>query len=110
MVTESGAGPASTAASIAASGRPPVDVGEIVRREEQQSIRGQQRSEVPEHAADDVLRTVRERLAELIREAAIIPKTRRLTKPTRASKQRRIEGKKVRANIKKNRGKPRHDG
>ena len=53
---------------------------------------------------------VRERLAELIREAAIIPKTRRLTKPTRASKQRRIEGKKVRANIKKNRGKPRHDG
>jgi ribosome-associated protein len=48
---------------------------------------------------------VRERLAELIREAAIIPKTRRPTKPTRASKERRIEGKKNRANIKKNRSK-----
>lgn len=52
---------------------------------------------------------VRERLAELIREAAIIPKKRRPTKPTRASKERRIEGKKVRANIKKNRGRPRDD-
>ncbi|HVU20995.1 MAG TPA: alternative ribosome rescue aminoacyl-tRNA hydrolase ArfB [Rhizomicrobium sp.] len=48
---------------------------------------------------------VRERLAELIREAAVIPKTRRPTKPTRASKERRIEGKKNRANIKKNRSK-----
>jgi ribosome-associated protein len=52
---------------------------------------------------------VRERLIELIREAAIIPKKRRPTKPTRASKERRIEGKKVRAHIKKNRGKPRDD-
>jgi ribosome-associated protein len=52
---------------------------------------------------------VRERLVELIREAAIIPKKRRPTKPTRASKERRIEGKKVRANIKKNRGRPRDD-
>jgi ribosome-associated protein len=48
---------------------------------------------------------VRERLAELIREAAIIPKKRRPTRPTRASKERRIEGKKVRAGIKKNRSK-----
>jgi ribosome-associated protein len=52
---------------------------------------------------------VRERLAELIREAAIIPKKRRPTRPTRASKERRIEGKKVRANIKKNRGHPRDE-
>jgi ribosome-associated protein len=52
---------------------------------------------------------VRERLTELIREAAVIPKKRRPTKPTRASKERRIEGKKVRANIKKNRGRPFHD-
>ena len=52
---------------------------------------------------------VRERLAEMIREAAIIPKKRRPTKPTRASKERRIEGKKVRANIKKNRGRPRDE-
>lgn len=52
---------------------------------------------------------VRERLVELIREAAIVPKKRRPTKPTRASKERRIEGKKVRANIKKNRGRPRDE-
>jgi ribosome-associated protein len=52
---------------------------------------------------------VRERLTELIREAAIIPKKRRPTRPTRASKERRIEGKKVRAHIKKNRAKPRDD-
>ena len=48
---------------------------------------------------------VRERLAELVREAAIIPKKRRPTRPTRASKERRIEGKRVRAGIKKNRSK-----
>src|SRR5215472_17264081 len=35
---------------------------------------------------------VRERLAELVREAAVIPKRRRPTKPTRASKERRLEG------------------
>lgn len=52
---------------------------------------------------------VRERLAELIREAAVIPKKRRPTKPTRASKERRIRGKKNRANVKKNRGRPRDD-
>ena len=52
---------------------------------------------------------VRERLAGLIREATVIPKKRRPTKPTRASKERRIEGKKVRANIKKNRGRPRDE-
>jgi ribosome-associated protein len=47
---------------------------------------------------------VRARLAELVREAAVIPKTRRPTKPTRASKERRLEGKKLRANVKKTRG------
>jgi len=52
---------------------------------------------------------VRERLAGLIRKATVIPKKRRPTKPTRASKERRIEGKKVRANIKKNRGRPRDE-
>ena len=50
---------------------------------------------------------VRARLVELIREAAVIPKKRRPTKPTRASKERRLEGKKARADIKKGRGKPR---
>ncbi len=49
----------------------------------------------------------RERLFEQIREAAVPPVPRRATKPTRASKVRRIEGKKRRSNIKSLRqGKP----
>ena len=49
----------------------------------------------------------RERLIELIRQAAVAPIPRRATKPTKASKQRRIEGKKRRAGIKAlRRGKP----
>jgi ribosome-associated protein len=47
----------------------------------------------------------RARLVDLIREAAIPPKVRRATKPTRASKERRIEGKKVRARLKQTRSK-----
>jgi ribosome-associated protein len=47
---------------------------------------------------------VRTRLIELIREAAVIPKKRRPTKPTRASKERRLEGKKRNASLKKARG------
>ena len=47
---------------------------------------------------------VRTRLIELIREAAVIPKKRRPTKPTRASKERRLEGKKRNASLKKTRG------
>ena len=52
---------------------------------------------------------VRARLVALIREAAIIPKTRRPTRPTRASREKRIESKKLRARIKKNRGRPRDE-
>ncbi len=51
----------------------------------------------------------RERLFDLIRKAADIPKKRRPTRPTRASKERRIQGKKVRAGIKRGRGKPQSD-
>jgi len=47
----------------------------------------------------------RERLFALIREAAVKPVPRRPTKPTRASKLKRVEGKKIRSNIKKMRGK-----
>ena len=48
-----------------------------------------------------------ERLTALIREAAVAPIPRRPTKPTRASKQRRIEGKKRRSSVKAlRRGKP----
>ena len=41
-----------------------------------------------------------ERLIELIQEAAIQPKSRRATKPTFGSKQRRLEGKKIRSGTK----------
>jgi ribosome-associated protein len=46
----------------------------------------------------------RERLTDLIGEAAIRPKPRRPTRPTKASKQRRLEGKKRRATVKAMRG------
>src|ERR1700733_12740866 len=49
---------------------------------------------------------VRARLVELIREAAVIPKKRRPTRPTRASKERRLEGKKARSHVKKGRSRP----
>jgi len=42
-----------------------------------------------------------ERLVELIRAAAVRPKPRRKTKPSRAAKERRIEGKKRRGEVKK---------
>jgi ribosome-associated protein len=48
---------------------------------------------------------VRERLAALIREAAVIPKKRRPTKPTRASKERRLDSKKKHARLKRTRSK-----
>ena len=47
----------------------------------------------------------RERLAEIIRAALHVPKKRVATKPTRASKERRIAAKKKRAQHKQGRGK-----
>lgn len=49
----------------------------------------------------------RERLIELVRTAAVRPKARRRTKPTRASKERRLEGKRHRGETKKRRGRVR---
>jgi ribosome-associated protein len=46
----------------------------------------------------------RERLIELIRAATHVPKPRRATRPTKASKERRHEGKQKRAKVKKLRG------
>jgi ribosome-associated protein len=54
-------------------------------------------------------RDAMDRLIELIREAAQPPKHRRPTKPTKASKQRRLESKKRIANIKRARGRVRGD-
>jgi ribosome-associated protein len=47
----------------------------------------------------------RERLAELIRRAAFVPKKRKPTRPPRAAKERRLETKKHMALVKRNRAK-----
>lgn len=49
---------------------------------------------------------VRERLIDLIRDATVVPKTRRATKPTYGSKQRRLEEKSQRSQTKKMRSSP----
>ncbi|MEO0693701.1 MAG: alternative ribosome rescue aminoacyl-tRNA hydrolase ArfB [Pseudomonadota bacterium] len=46
----------------------------------------------------------RERLAELIRQATVVPKKRRPTRPTKGSVERRIKAKKVRGEVKAMRG------
>ena len=51
----------------------------------------------------------RERLAELIRQAAVAPVFRVKTRPTLASKTRRLEAKSVRAAIKRGRSRPAGD-
>ena len=48
----------------------------------------------------------RKRLAEIIREAIIPPVPRHATKPTRASQRRRLEAKKRRSSIKRDRRRP----
>jgi ribosome-associated protein len=45
-----------------------------------------------------------ERLLDLIRRAAVPPKPRRATRPSKAVKRRRIESKKIRSNLKRTRG------
>jgi ribosome-associated protein len=45
----------------------------------------------------------------MLREASVRPTPRRATKPTYASKQRRLEGKKRRADVKAGRGGKRFD-
>ena len=51
----------------------------------------------------------RERLAALIRQAALRPKRRRRTRPTRASVERRVTAKRARAETKHRRGRVRGD-
>jgi ribosome-associated protein len=50
-----------------------------------------------------------ERLVESLREALKVPRRRVATKPSAASKQRRLEAKKRRSQVKRLRGSPRHD-
>lgn len=49
-------------------------------------------------------RDAMERLHDLIEQASHVPKTRHATKPTRSSRERRLQGKKVRTGHKKMRG------
>jgi ribosome-associated protein len=51
----------------------------------------------------------RARLVALIEQASVRPRTRRATKPTKGSKERRLTAKKRRANVKGLRGGPRGD-
>ena len=51
----------------------------------------------------------RERLTEIIRGALHVPKKRVATKPTAASRRRRLEGKKLRGQTKRQRGRASHD-
>jgi ribosome-associated protein len=51
----------------------------------------------------------RDRLAELIRQAAIAPKRRVPTRPTGASKQRRLQAKAMRGTVKQQRKRPGED-
>jgi ribosome-associated protein len=57
-----------------------------------------------ERSQDQNRRAALERLAELVRAALVEPKIRKKTRPTRASKERRIESKKRRASTKRQRG------
>ena len=60
-----------------------------------------------EHRSQELNRQAAiERLVELIRKASERPKPRKATKPTYASKLRRLQGKASRAGIKAGRGKP----
>jgi len=52
---------------------------------------------------------VRDRLLDLIRDATIVPKKRRPTKPSKAAKARRVDEKKGRSSVKAGRGRVRVD-
>ncbi|MBS0242543.1 MAG: aminoacyl-tRNA hydrolase [Proteobacteria bacterium] len=51
----------------------------------------------------------RQRLMELVEEASKAPKPRVKTRPTKASKERRLEGKSRRSDVKRGRGRPSFD-
>jgi ribosome-associated protein len=59
-----------------------------------------QRHRTQEHNRRDAL----ERLAQLVEQAYVEPKIRKATRPTRASKERRLQGKQQRGQIKRGRG------
>lgn len=54
-------------------------------------------------------RAAEERLIDLVTRALVEPKTRRATRPTRASRERRIDAKSRRGAVKRGRGRPGRD-
>ena len=62
-----------------------------------------------QRSQDHNRREALERLADLVRRALIAPKTRKATKPTRASKERRLEGKSRKQQTKQGRNRVRWD-
>ena len=55
------------------------------------------------------LEDAKEKVRALVAQAIVVPKTRRPTKPSRSSKARRVDAKKLDAKRKMNRGRPSHD-
>jgi ribosome-associated protein len=55
------------------------------------------------------LEDARQRLAELIARALVVPKKRRPTKPSKAAKRRRVENKRVQSQKKQSRARKTHD-
>ena len=62
-----------------------------------------------QRSQDHNRREALERLADLVQRALVVPKTRRATKPTRASKERRLEGKVRKQQTKRQRSRVRWD-
>ena len=79
------------------AGRRPTDAGAILIIARTQRSQEQNRREAEE------------RLAQLIEAALVEPKKRHATKPTRASKVRRLDSKTRRSGIKRGRGRVSHD-
>ena len=82
----------------------PVRARLLSRRDRRMTLEGvmvisAQRFRTQERNREDA----RERLAELIRSVLVPPKPRVATKPTRASKERRLTGKKERSSVKRTR-------
>jgi len=80
----------------------------LARRDQRISAEGVVVIKAQQHRSQELNRQdAIARLHELIESAAQVPRVRRATQPTRASKRRRLEGKAQRAEVKAGRAKPR---